>query len=259
MNKKVKLIITDLDQTLLKGDKSVSEFALETLKKCKEQGISIAIATARSDRAAKRYVDLIKPDIVITNGGALARHNDEVIYKYMLSPSTSDELIKECVQHADFEYVSVVTETGNYSNSRDILESGGSYANVTYNNFEKPLNNSTLKITVEAYNKKSALELAAKYSECSFLTYTGENLCRFAHKDATKDYAIIKLAEHLNIDLTQIAAFGDDHNDIGMIKTCGYGVAVSNAIEEVRQVATHITYSNEEDGVAGFIQENFLL
>lgn len=259
MDKKVKLIITDLDQTLLKGDKSVSQYTLETIKKCKEQEINIAIATARSERAAKKYIDLIKPDIIISNGGALAKHNGKVIYRSMLSPLTSDGLIKESVLHTDIGEVTVETEIGYYSNSHDLLKNGVDYDHAIYNSFEISLNCPTYKITVEAFNNQAVLELATKYSECSFLAYSGEKWCRFAHKNATKDYAIIKLAEHLNIDLSQIAAFGDDYNDIEMIRNCGYGVAVSNAIEEVRQVATHITYSNEEDGVARFIQENFLL
>lgn len=259
MDKKVKLIITDLDQTLLKGDKSISQYTLDTIKKCKEQGINIAIATARSERAAEKYIGLIKPDIIISNGGALAKRNEEVVYRSMLSPVTSEALIKECVLHTDIGEVTVETEMGYFSNSPNLLKNGVDYDHAIYNTYEESLDCATFKITVEAFNNKAALELATKYSECSFLAYSGEPWCRFAHKNATKDYAIIKLAEHLNIDLSQIAAFGDDYNDIDMLKTCGYGVAVSNAIEEVRQVATHITYSNEEDGVARFIQENFFL
>lgn len=259
MEKKVKLIITDLDQTLLKRDKSISQYTLDTIKECKEQGINIAIATARSERAAEKYIDLIKPDIVISNGGALAKHKGEVIYRSMLPTLTSEALIKECVLHTDIGEVTVETEMGYYSNSPNLLKNCVDYNHAIYNSCEESLDCPTFKITVEAFNNKAALELATKYSECSFLAYSGEPWCRFAHKNATKDYAISKLAEHLNIDLSQVAAFGDDYNDIDMLKTCGYGVAVSNAIEEVRQVATHITYSNEEDGVARFIQENFLL
>jgi len=62
----------------------------------------------------------------------------------------------------------------------------------------------------------------------------------------------------LVIDLAEIAAFGDDYNDEEMIEQCGYGVAVSNANEQVLMSARYIAKSNEEDGVVKFIEENLL-
>ena len=56
----------------------------------------------------------------------------------------------------------------------------------------------------------------------------------------------------------EIAAFGDDHNDIAMLSACGAGIAVGNAIDEVKRAADHIALSNEEDGVARWIEENIL-
>ena len=60
------------------------------------------------------------------------------------------------------------------------------------------------------------------------------------------------------MDPAEIAAFGDDYNDIEMIEQCGIGIAVANAIEPVLLSAKHITKSNDEDGVAVFIEANFL-
>lgn len=63
--------------------------------------------------------------------------------------------------------------------------------------------------------------------------------------------SIKSLANHLNIELSNIIAFGDDLN----VEQCSYGIAVSNAIEEVLNVADYITDSNDEDGVAKFIEK----
>ena len=66
------------------------------------------------------------------------------------------------------------------------------------------------------------------------------------------------LVEHIGIELNDVIAFGDDINDLGMLKLAGTAVAVSNAIEEVKAVADHITESNDQDGVAKFLERTIL-
>ena len=62
----------------------------------------------------------------------------------------------------------------------------------------------------------------------------------------------------MNIPLEKIISFGDDFNDIGMLKLCGKGIAVSNAILEIKKIADEITLSNNEDGVAKYLEKNLL-
>ncbi len=258
MEKKIKLIITDLDRTLLRTDKSISNYSLDVIRRCKEQGIYIAIATARSERAAAKYIELINPDIVISNGGALAKCKDEIIYKCMLSTKVSDSLIKDCVMSSNIGEITVETESRYYSNSEELNKHGEDYTHAKYTDYSKPLSCMTYKITVEVLENSIAEKIASKYPECSFLIFVGENWCRFAHREATKINAINEIVKYLNINLEEIAAFGDDINDLGMIKHCGQGIAVSNAIKEILECASHITGSNDEDGVAAYIRENFL-
>ena len=108
-------------------------------------------------------------------------------------------------------------------------------------------------------DQKSALNIANKFSDCKLICYRGENLYGFVNKNAGKVQAIKSLAKCLNIELSNIIAFGDDLNDIEMLEQCGYGIAVSNAIEEVLNIADYITDSNDEDGVAKFIEKNIFL
>ena len=60
------------------------------------------------------------------------------------------------------------------------------------------------------------------------------------------------------VDINSFVAFGDDVNDIDMVQRCGIGVAVSNAIDAVKEVADYICDSNDDDGVAKWIELNLL-
>ena len=73
-----------------------------------------------------------------------------------------------------------------------------------------------------------------------------------------KTAAIRALAEISQISPEDIVSFGDDMNDIEMLKLCGTGVAVANAIPEAREAADEITLSNDEDGVAEWLADHCL-
>lgn len=73
-----------------------------------------------------------------------------------------------------------------------------------------------------------------------------------------KIQAILELAKLLNISLNDIVSFGDDINDMEMLRICGTGVSVSNAVAEVKAVADCVTLSNDEDGVTDWIEKNIL-
>ena len=78
------------------------------------------------------------------------------------------------------------------------------------------------------------------------------------NKTATKEHALKKAAEYFNVPLADVIAFGDDINDIEMLKTAGIGVAVGNAISAVKEIADYVCGTNDNDGVAVWIEENIL-
>ena len=72
--------------------------------------------------------------------------------------------------------------------------------------------------------------------------------------EASKGIALKKLAVYLNIPMSQTVAIGNDNNDLSMIQVAGVGVAVENAINELKKASNYITNSNDDDGVANFLQ-----
>ena len=77
-------------------------------------------------------------------------------------------------------------------------------------------------------------------------------------KKAAKQYAITEVCTQLGIKISEVVAFGDDYNDVGMLRECGVGVAVANAIDEAKTAADYICDTNDNDGVAKWLEENVL-
>ncbi|NLK45645.1 MAG: HAD hydrolase family protein [Treponema sp.] len=81
---------------------------------------------------------------------------------------------------------------------------------------------------------------------------------KFSKTNATKDQSIRFISDYLKIPLRDFAAFGDDFADLPMLKLCKIGVAMGNAVQEVKDSADAVTLSNEEDGVAVWLEKNVL-
>ena len=90
------------------------------------------------------------------------------------------------------------------------------------------------------------------------IAFSDDPWYRFANKHATKMRAIQELASYLGLMLENIAAFGDDFNDEEMLRRCGFGVAMGNAIPEVQAAANVICETNDNDGVAKWLEKNLL-
>ena len=95
-------------------------------------------------------------------------------------------------------------------------------------------------------------------TEDVYYTAANNTLVQIMSKNATKWNGNKATLEALNDSQTEAVYFGADNDDIEPIRMCGIGVAVSNAIKAVTNAADYITGSNDEDGVAHFIEENLL-
>jgi Cof subfamily protein (haloacid dehalogenase superfamily) len=252
----VRMIVMDLDGTLLTSDKNISDYSVSILEKCKNEGIKIVIATARSEKSAERIIKLINPDIMILNGGSLAIKNDgKIIYKRTFSVETSDGILNEFKNNKNIGMITIET-INNYYVSYENVAWHSDYMHGIYYDFSKQLSEETYKITVEIFDNKVAKNIGDKFAECKIVEFTGENWYGIYHKEANKMLALEAIIKDEKIELENIVAFGDDHNDIEMVKKCGIGIAMENGIDEIKNVAKNICGNNNEDGVAKWIEEN---
>lgn len=250
----VRMILTDLDHTLLRQDGSISDKTLRVLAECRAKGILFAIATARYWIGAERYIDLLKPDYEITTDGTLIHSHDQCLYSSEFSVSDTNRIIHSIAQAVPGAEITVAHGKTIYWNSRYISESEKLHKAV-YCDYESPLEVRSNKIVAELPEESIARRIAEQ-TDCRLQCYRGEKWYAFLPAGSGKIEAIRALSETSGICLEDTAAFGDDRNDVEMLRLCGKGVAVANAVPEALEAADEITLSNDEDGVAVWLADH---
>ncbi|MBQ8953043.1 MAG: HAD hydrolase family protein, partial [Clostridia bacterium] len=120
--------------------------------------------------------------------------------------------------------------------------------------FREVANLTADKIIVEATEPAEAEALERLLPPELYAQISEHRIAMIMNRQATKTSAIRLLAARWGIAMEEVAAFGDDYNDIDMLRACGVGVAVENALAEVKAAADAVCPSNEEDGVARWLE-----
>ena len=251
------VIVLDLDNTLLRSDKTISDYSIKILKRCQSADLKIVFATARSTQASERFLARFMPDAFVGYGGALVLAGEEVIHRFDIPAGISSRLIKDCLAAPEIISVLAINENVALTSNLADLEMTDS-SHYQYHAFSENDNASYLKISLTASSQAAVEKIAAHYPMLDLLRYSGEDLYRFANRDALKWNAVQAVAAHYNISTEQFIAFGDDINDLEMLARCGTGVAVADAVDEAKAAADFICGSNDGDGPAHWLEEHLL-
>ena len=255
-----KMLIFDLDGTLLRTDKSISKNTLETISKCKEHGYIIGISTSRSEQNCFSFFEQFNPDVLITSGGALVKRESEYLYKAVFSPQRTNAIIAEirkiCGLNCEITVDTIDNHFWNYKMDPKVIDK--SWGDSIWTEFDDFYEES-LKICVEITDKKKAEVLMGVLSDCDCIRFSDGYWYKFTKKGVTKEDSIKIVCDSYKISLSDVIAFGDDYADIGMLKLAGVGVAMGNAIEEVKKIADTVIESNDDDGIAKYLKNNIEL
>ncbi len=248
----MRAIITDLDRTLLRTDKTISEYTLDIMRKCHDRGIAIMAATARPERSILQYHKQICFDAITTMNGARTILPNSVV-ENGISPLSGKYVLSKLVLMPD-ALISVETSDGIYSNA-EIPE----WNSTHYSGFPNlPTQGALYKILVSSKSNTLYRHVENILTNDTYYTVANGDLVQIMSKNATKWNGICAMLKALNISKTETVYFGDDNDDIEPIQMCGAGVAVANAIETVISEADYVAGSNDEDGVARFIEGKVL-
>lgn len=248
----IKAIVVDLDRTLLHTDKTISPYTAEVFKKCKQKGILLMVATARPLRTMLQYCEIIDFDAISATNGAriiCGGYRKE----YGLCPESAERVLTALKRYPDYR---VTLETGEEAYSNKPIED---YFSVISDDLAAVARaEGAIKILI-SLDTPDVLETVKKMlTDDLYYTVANGHLIQIMSKSVTKWNGVKAMLDICNISATETAYFGDDHDDVEPIRMCGIGVAVSNAIDEVKAVADHIAESNDDDGVAKFIDRYIL-
>jgi Cof subfamily protein (haloacid dehalogenase superfamily) len=249
----VKMIVTDLDDTLLRSDKTMSERSKSAIRQCRALGKKTVYATGRGDDA-KALVSSDLFDGCVYMNGATAYRGDLLIYKKHI-PVDKVRVMLTATDNAGFK-IAAEAKGKHYANF-NVSERWPYIHCFEYADF------ATLNIEAEKVyaivDKPQVTELLEKHLAKGLHLYVSrDGLAMVMHEEAVKSRAVAALAEHWRISMNEVVAFGDDSNDIDMLKHCGIGVAMGNALDEVKITADHVCDTNDNDGVAKWLEDNVL-
>lgn len=250
----LKMIVTDLDGTLLKDDKSISAHTEAVIRQLRSSGILFVVATARPIRAVKAFLPQIRYDAAVFHNGAVIMDHEVLVRSLGIRNSGTVVHSILCV-HPDYR-IAVESNDVMYSN----FNAGEIWPGIDYiktSDFKELRHSHAEKIIVDAHSKEEMNVLMKYMTDDLYILFSENRLITIHNKQSTKMNGIKTLAERYDISPSQIVAFGDDYNDVDMLKSCGMGVAVGNALPEVKDAAREITESNEQDGVAKWLERFF--
>ncbi|KOO46272.1 Cof-type HAD-IIB family hydrolase [Priestia koreensis] len=264
-----KMIVLDLDDTLLRDDQTVSPRTKEALMKAQEAGVKVVLASGRPTYGMEWVAEELQLEkygsfILSFNGAKIINcRTKEELFSSTLSPKT----VKHLYELSQRENVGIHTYVGNeifteVENPYSDIESDLTGLPVKIvDHFAEAVTEPVVKVLMleeaeklakveETLQKELEGELSVMRSKPFFLEFTEAGV--------TKGTSLHQLITELGIKQEEVIAMGDSYNDLAMIEFAGLGVAMGNAPDDIKEIANYVTDTNMNDGVAKVV-EDFIL
>ncbi len=269
-----KLLVTDIDGTLLNNAKEITQPTRQGIYDIIEKGVKFVIATGRVYPAAKwPYIDLGIEGPIITCNGALIKDTKtgEIIYEKPLETSLARRVSDICSKYNT--YFHYYTENTIHSEQYEFILKRFAELSKTateekrvptellkdYNEFlDRGL--TLYKMGVYCDDSDASLRMMEEIMEIEGIScYKSlKNSFDIMAEGVNKGDAIAQLNKYYSILREETIASGDNENDIDMIEYAGLGVAMDNAVDAAKDIADFVTISNEEDGLLHVINKFIL-
>ncbi|WP_257349189.1 Cof-type HAD-IIB family hydrolase [Pseudalkalibacillus decolorationis] len=260
------LIALDLDGTLLKDDKTISENTRNVIRQAITDGHHVVISTGRPFRGSEKYyheMELCTP--IINFNGAFIHHPKDPKWGVFHSPmdlKIAQSIINTCL---DFNVKNVIAEVLDdvYLHYEDELITNSFFieeSNLNIGHLSKSLvqNPTSILIRPHDHHLKELRELL-KREHAEVIDHriwaAPWNIIEVVRAGLNKAVGLKRVADYFQIPQERVIAFGDEDNDLEMIEYAGHGIAMGNAIPELKNIANAVTATNEEDGIALYLED----
>lgn len=264
-----KMIVLDLDDTLLRDDHTISPRTKKALMDAQEAGVKVVLASGRPTFAMTHIAKELELEkfgsFILSFNGAQIRNckTNDLLFSSTLTPGTVHELYKISIEEevGIHTYIGddIVTPANN--EYTDIEGQITGMPIIEAKDFVDAIQEPVVKVLMVGspdrlvhLEKKMQLQLEGKLNVVRSKPYFLE----FTEAGVDKGTSLHHLIKQLNILQEEVIAMGDSYNDLAMIKFAGLGVAMGNAPDDIKEIANHVTDTNMEDGVAKVV-EAFIL
>ena len=260
----IKLIVSDLDDTLIHKADHLDAGTINLVKKVEDAGVAFTFATGRMPYRAENFAKDIDLEIpFVANNGSILYCKGEIVFSKMLEAGILRELLRRYMaknpeftvifSYEDCERPMKITHW-----IQDRLHK--------YPGYDAPLGDTDASwdqkvhkiYVVDEYRTgdigRLAKELSAMTAHLSYYPY-GSFSMEIIAEGCSKATGVQRLLELLKYKREEVMAIGDHTNDIEVLQLAGLGIAVGNAVPELKAVANHITKAEREQGVKEAIQE----
>lgn len=263
----IKLVISDIDGTLLEeGTAQIDPRLFDAIRQLKKKGVLFVAASGRQYNSMLHVMRPVAEDILfVAENGTNIVQNGKSIYSQYIEPSLSEEAVRYLKTIPECEVTVSTPEMMYMENTNaelvELLTVGYQNA-VTIVDDVIPFSKNASKMAIHRKAGSDAIadDIKNKFGDRLNVAIAGSVWVDLIHKDADKGFALKKLQEMLHISKEETMAFGDNCNDIGMLKQAGESYAVANAHPELKKVAKHEALSYKEDGVLkvllGLLEKN---
>lgn len=258
---KVKLVVTDMDGTLLNSKSQVSPLFFELFEKLKEKNIHFIAASGRQYHSIVDRFETIKNDItIVAENGGIAKRGDTELFSVHLNPNDiiapilklrtlKNTFIVLCgkkkayIETSDSEFIKMFS---NYYSEYEIVE-----------DLTKVTNDDFLKIAAyhstcsETYIYPTAQQFSSNFQ----VIVSGEHWLDISHQNAHKGYALNILQKEFGVTKAETMVFGDYNNDLKMLALADFSFAMENAHPNVKKAARFSTKSNDNFGVESILAQ----
>lgn len=257
-------IVTDLDDTLLSPETTITPYTLEVFQKAMARGIRVIPASGRTPPSMRPFVTKLNTGLpyIASNGAELVDAEHNVITAVEFSPQQAQEIVRylkkegfyvQCYYGESFYYDKECGSSASYKRSSGMRgQAVGDLASFIDFPTPKVLSVSTPQEVARLYPI-----IQRDFPQASF-TVSKPYFLEAEPLGVSKGAALIKLAEKLKLSPEHTLVFGDSLNDLTMLQYAKHSVAMGNAREEIKQAARYVCGTNAQDGPARFIDEHVL-
>lgn len=264
----IKMIVFDLDGTLLDSKHQLQQKTIEAVKLIRNQGIRTLVATGRMYCSAKPHADRLGVvDPIITYNGALVvdPKNQEEIFHEPIPFEIAKKITKMVVKN-DYHLQLYIDDKLYVAEENKFTERYESISGIKANavgRLDEFLDVAPTKMLIIEEDEDRQVEinnfLIENYADEVELSSSYPSFIEITQKNMSKAVPVKKLAAEFNIKQEEVMAFGDGLNDLKMIEWAGKGIAMQNAHPELLEHADDTAHDHNELGIARYLKQYFKL